>query len=178
MAVVSGDTSALIGRVEFSDGTQLTLHRSSLVHRGPSHLETLPLAGIASARVAFSRDGRRLGWAIGLLAAALVLLAAFAPLGAFASRTAGEMAATGSQGVAPVLLALFRVVEALAGLLPLLAIACGIVAALLGVLGWRGSTVLTLTLAGVERVFAVSGRDSLLMDFNELISEQLVSLER
>ena len=41
--------------------------------------------------------------------------------------------------------------------------------------GWLGSTTLTLTLAGVERVYPIRGRDPRLLDFAEALSERVVA---
>jgi hypothetical protein len=46
------------------------------------------------------------------------------------------------------------------------------------VLGWRGSTTLTLLLAGSERCYSVRGRDTLLLDFAELAAERLLASSR
>jgi hypothetical protein len=44
--------------------------------------------------------------------------------------------------------------------------------------GWQGATLLTLGLSGFERVYASRGRDALLLDFAEAVSERLMVLER
>src|SRR5205807_1388713 len=79
-----------------------------------AHLETLPLASIASVRVAFERDERKLGWGAALVIVALLLLGISAPLAAFAGGAAAELAAGGTQGVGRALQGFFRVVGALA----------------------------------------------------------------
>ena len=169
-------------RFEFTSGVQrgshLALYPRCLVHRAESQLETLPLAGLAAVRVAFRRDSRKLGWGIGLVAAALILLALAGPLGSFAGQAAADMASGGAQGVARALYALFRFIEAMASLMPAMALACALGGAALGVYGWRGTTVLTLSLGGSERVYWVRGRDTLLLDFTELVSERVASLAR
>jgi hypothetical protein len=171
-----------LARFEFTSGlvrgSHLALYPRCLVHRSESQLETLPLAALAAVRVAFARDSRKLGWGIGLVVVALLLLAVAAPLGAFASQAAGDMASGGSQGVARALYTLFRFVEGVASLLPAMALACALGGAALGVYGWRGTTVLALTLGGGERVYRVRGRDTLLLDFAELLSERLSALAR
>jgi len=159
-------------------GTHLALYRSCLVHRGESHLETLPLAGIVSVRVAFERDRRRIGWGAALIVLALVLLALAGPLGAFAGGAAAEMAAAGGQGVAGGLHAFFRALGAVASLLPAAALACALGGAALAALGWRGDTVLTLAVAGSERVYATRGRDTLMLDFAEALAERLTAAAR
>src|SRR3989442_10141418 len=82
------DAGPAITRFDFAAGglrgTHLTLYPNCLVHRGYAHLETLPLASIASGRVAFERDERKLGWGAALGLIALLLLGLAAPLAAFA----------------------------------------------------------------------------------------------
>lgn len=162
-------------------GTQLSLHPTYLVHRGDSHLEMVPLATLASMRVSFERDGRKIRWGIALFLVALVLFALAGPLESFAASAGRELAAqqsSGSAGVAGALLALFRFVEGLAGLLPLMAAALTLGGAALCFLGWLGTTTLALTLAGGERLFEVRGRDALLLDFSERLSEAVAALKR
>jgi hypothetical protein len=179
---MSSEAPSALTRFEFKSGlargSHLALYPRCLVHRGESQLETLPLAGIASLRVAFLRDSRKLGWAIALVAVALVLLALAGPLGSLAAESASDMASGGSQGVAKALYALFRFLEGVASVMPAAALACALGGAALGILGWRGSTTLTLTLGGAERVYRVRGRDTLLLDFAEMVSERLAALAR
>jgi len=176
------DPGAAIARFDFPSGllrgSHLILYQGCLVHRGGYVLETLPLATIASVRVAFERDGRRVGWGIALLVAALVLFAVSAPLASLASDAAGQMAAAGGQAVARALFTLFRLLEAAAGLLPLLAALLAALGAMLGAFGWLGGTTLVVTFAGCERDYPVRGRNSALLDFSELLAEQLVALKR
>jgi hypothetical protein len=159
-------------------GTHLTLYPTCLVHRGDNHLETLPLAGMTAVRVAFQRDTGKLGWGIALIVVALVLLAIAGPIGSFASGAAGEMASAGAQGVARALHGFFRLLEAVASLLPVLALACVIGGGALGALGWIGRTTLLVSLPGAERLYPVRGRDTLLLDFAEALSERLMLLKR
>lgn len=179
---MTNEAPAPLTRFEFTSGLQrgshLALYPRVLVHRGEQHLETLSLAALASVRVAFARDARKLRWAVGLVILALVLLAIAGPLGSVASQAAAEMAAGGSQGVARALYSFFRFVEGFASLLPAMALACALGGAALGVYGWRGTTVLALSLAGGERVYWVRGRDTLLLDFAEMVSERLTALAR
>lgn len=158
-------------------GTQLTLYPTCLVHRGDAHLETLPLAGFTAVRVAFARQPRKLGWGIALIVLALILLAIAGPIGSFASGAASDMAA-GAQGVARALYGFFRFLEALASLLPVVALACVIGGGTLCAFGWIGSTILFVSLPGAERVYAVRGRDTRLLDFAEALSERLMLLKR
>ncbi len=179
---MNADASPAISRFDFTAGllrgTYFTLYSSALVHRGEQLLESFPLAAIASMRVAYERDPRKLGWGASLLIIALLLFAISGPLTELAAGAAAEMAAAGGSGVAKALHGLFRVFGALASLLPLAALACAAGGGALGWLGWLGSTTLVLDLAGSQRVYAVRGRNPALMDFSEAVSERLVSLKR
>src|SRR3981081_2883258 len=139
-AVAMSDAGPAIPPFDFAvgglGGANLTLYANCLVHRGGAHLETLPLASIASVRVAFERDERKLGWGVALVIIALLLLAIAAPLAAFAGGAAVELAAGGAQGVGRALQSFFRVIEALANALPLLAMVVVLGGIALGVLGW------------------------------------------
>lgn len=176
------DAGAAIARFDFGNGlhrgSHLVLHPGCVVHRGDEHLETIPLAAIASARVAFERDPRRLGWGVALVGAALVLYLIAGPLAGFASAAAGEVAAGGAQGVARALHVLFRVLELVASLLPVVALALGLAGAALCALGWLGDTRLTLALPGQERAYRARGRNTQLMEFAEALASRLVSLKR
>ena len=153
-------------------GTSLSLFPTCLVHRSDNHLETLPLAGMTAVRVAFQRNARKLGWGIGLVVVALLMLAIAGPLGSFASSNLA-----GPQSV-PVMQAIYRLLEAISSMLPVLALACVIGGGVLCALGWIGSTTLLICLPGTERVYPVRGRDTLLLDFAEALSERLMLLRR
>jgi hypothetical protein len=158
-------------------GSQLMLYPRYLVHRSDSQLETVPLSRITAIKVSFLRHPRRVGWGVACVIGALLLLVLSAPLGSFAHGAAQEMVASG-QGVARALYSLFCFVEMLAALLPAIALAAAIGGAVLAVFGWRGSTTLTLTLGGAERVYCVRGRDTLLLDFAEMAAERLMASAR
>lgn len=158
-------------------GTDLSLHADCLVARGGHEVETVPLARVAAVRVAFERDPRRLGWGIALVVAAAVLFLLAAPLGRLAGDAAAEMSTAGSHGVARALEMLFHALEALAAALPFLALGCAAGGGMLGALGWRGDTVLTLTLPGAERVYSVRGLSSQLMEFGEFLTERVLDRE-
>jgi hypothetical protein len=160
-----------------SRGSQLTLYPRCLVHRSESHLETMLLTRVIALRVGFERNPRQLGWGIALVIVALLLLAVAAPVGSLAHGAAQEMAASG-QGVARALYSLFRFIEVTAALLPAIALACALGGAALSVLGWRGSTTFTLLFGGSERAYTVRGRDTLLLDFAEQVSERLMASAR
>jgi len=177
-----GEPGVALTRFDFASGrlrgTHLTLFPACLVHRGESHLETLPLAAIASVRVGFERDARKLGWGVALILVALLLLAVSSPIASFANDAAAELAAAGSQGVARGLLAFFRFLEAVGSLLPAVGLACALAGAALGALGWLGETTLLLALPGAERIFTTRGRDPRLLDFSEALSERMMALPR
>jgi len=154
-------------------GTSLSLFPACLVHRGDHHLETLPLGGLTAVRVSFQRNTRSLGWGIGLVLAALVMLAIAGPLGTWGS----SGVAMGPQAV-PVMNFVYRLTEAVANLLPVAALACVIGGAAFGAYGWMGSTTLLVSLPGAERFYRVRGRDTLLLDFSEALSERLMLLKR
>lgn len=179
---MNGEASPAISRFDFTGGTlrgtHFTLYASCLVHRGEQQLETFPLAAIASLRVAYERDPRKLGWGVSLLIIALLLFAISGPLVALADGAAAEMAAAGGSGVAQALQGLFGVFGVIARLLPLAALACAGAGIALGVLGWLGSTTLVLDLSGSQRVYAMRGRSPALLDFSEAVSERLMSLKR
>ena len=158
-------------------GSQLMLYPRCLVHRSDSQLETVPLSRVTAIRVSFKRDARRLGWGIAGVLAALLLLAVSAPLGSFAHGASQEMTAN-AQGVAHALYSLFRFVELFAAVLPAIALAAAIGGAILGAFGWRGSTLLTLTLGGSVREYSVYGRDTMLLDFAEMTTERLMAASR
>jgi hypothetical protein len=179
---MTADASPAITRFDFTSGllrgTHITLYSSALVHRGEQLLENFPLAAIASLRVAYERDPRKLGWGVSLVIIALLLFAISGPLTELAAGAAAEMAAAGGSGVAKALHGLFQFFGAVASLLPLAAFACAAGGTALGVLGWLGSTTLVLDLAGSQRTYAVRGRNTGLMDFSEAVSERLMSLKR
>jgi len=179
---MSADAGSAVTRFDFASGplrgSHLALYPTCLVHRSEGQFETLPLAAVASVRVAFERNLRQIGWGAALFVVALVLVALASPLGNFAAAAADDVSAAGTQGVGHALIAFFRFLGAVAALLPALAIACALGGIALGVLGWIGATILTLSLAGTERVFPARGRNTQLLDFSELLSGRLMSLER
>jgi hypothetical protein len=179
---VSSDAGPAITRYDFTSGalrgTHFTLYANCLIHRSDNHLETMPLGGIASLRVAYERDARKLGWGVSLVIVALILFAISGPLAELAGAAAAEMAAAGGHGVARALYGLFRFLWSLANALPFLALAAALGGIALAVLGWLGSTTLVLDLSGSERVYPVRGRNPGLLDFSEAICERLMSLKR
>ncbi len=176
------DAGSALTRFDFTNGEQrgshLTLHPNCIVHRGDSHLETLPLATITSVRVTWQRSGSLIGWGLVLLFVAIVMLLAAGPLAGFASAAAADVGNAGSNGVAKALHSVLRIAEALANALPLAALAAVLGGGALGIFGWLGTTMLTLTFAGAERVFAVRGRNTRLLDFSEAVSDRLMQVKR
>jgi hypothetical protein len=178
---MSDDAQTPLIRFDFRSGlqrgSQLMLYPRYLVHRSDAHVETVPFARVTALRVAFERDPRRIGWGIALVIVALLLLAIAAPIGNVAQSWAQDVSQSGA-GVARALYSLFRLVEALAAALPTLALLVALGGAALGVLGWHGSTTLTLVLGGGERAYSVRGRDALLLDFAEMAAERLMATAR
>jgi len=178
---MNDEVRAALTRFEFTSGllrgSHLLLYPRYLVHRGGHEIETVSFAHVNSVRVSFQRNPRQLGWGVALIIVALVLLALSAPIGSLAHGAAQEMLGSG-QGVARALYGVFRFIEMVAALLPAIALACALGGAALAVLGWRGSTTLTLFLSGAERVYSVRGRDTLLLDFSELVSERVMAQPR
>ena len=177
------DAGSALTRFDFTNGEQrgshLTLHPNCLVHRGDSHIETLPLATITSVRVAYERDGSLLGWGLALLIAAILMLVVSAPLAGVAAAAAADVAAAaGNAGVGKALYNVFRVFEALANALPIGALVAVLAGGALAAFGWFGNTILTLTFAGAERVFPVRGRNTRLLDFTEAVAERLMQVKR
>jgi hypothetical protein len=158
-------------------GSHLTLYPRCLVHRSDSHLETVPFARVTAIKVAFDREPRRLGWGVAFVIVALIVFAVASPLGSIAQSAAQEMTTSG-QAVARALYSVFRFIELIAALLPALAVALALGGVALGVLGWRGSTTLTLVLGGSERSYSVRGRDTLLLDFAEMATQRLMASAR
>ena len=171
------ETGPALTRFAFASGvlrgTHLTLYPTCLVHRSDTHLETLPLATMTAISVAFRRDARKLRWGIALIVIALLLLALSGPLDRFAADAATDMAKS-DQGVGKALYGFFRFLIALASALPVAALACVIGGGALCALGWMGTTTLLVSLPGSERTYPVRGRNTLLLDFAEALSERLM----
>ena len=145
---MSTDAGPAITRYDFTAGalrgTHFTLYASCLIHRGDNHLETLPLAAIASLRVAYERDVRRIGWAVALLIVAVVLFSISGPIVEFADARAAEMAKTEANAVTRLLQATFGFLGVVAKALPFAGLLIALGGIALGVLGWLGSTTLVL----------------------------------
>ena len=138
---------------------------------GHALVEIIPYAHLASVRVAFERDARKLNWAIGLgiLAAALAALAR--PLaGWFGSLTTKIGDASHLESV---LQTVFGALTALARMLPTIAAGLGAIALLLAALFVLGRTTFTLAFAATERAFSKFGRNRRLIEFAEILGAHL-----
>jgi len=179
---VTSDAGPAITRYDFTSGalrgTHFTLYATCLTHRGDTHLETLPLAAIASLRVAYERNARRIGWGVALLIVALVLFTVSGPLAEFAGNRAADMVKPDANAVMNALHGLFVFFGAVAKALPFIGTFIALGGIALGVFGWIGSTTLVLDLAGSERAYPVRGRNPGLLDFSEAVCERLMSLKR
>jgi hypothetical protein len=169
----------LLTEFEFDSGAQrgarLALYADRLVLHGADAMETVPLAHLASVRVAFERDPRKLNWAIGLSLAALVLAAMSGPLQAWMQALAGEVRKGGAESLEAVLLASFGAIQHLARLFVPVALALFAGAAALLFYFVLGQTVLTLAVAATGRAFLVRGRNRLLFQFADSVAEQLAA---
>jgi len=161
---------------DFGSGGRLALYTNRLELHGADAMESVPLAHLASVRVAFERDPRKLRWAIALLLAALALGAASGPLqGWMADLSAKVSANAGRESLEAVLIACFSAIGHLARLfVPIAWILAGGAAALLAFY-WLGRTTLTFSFGAAERAFPVRGRNRLLVEFAEAVAEQLAS---
>jgi len=166
----------LLTEFEIGTGTRLALYANRLVLHGADAMESVPLAHLASVRVAFQRDPGKLNWAIGLLVLALLLAVASPPLqGVATALAAGIREHAGRESLDALLLSAVSALHAFARLLqPLAAVLAGLAAALL-VVFWLGHTTLTLSFAAAERAYGMRGRNSLLFQFAEAVAEQLAA---
>jgi len=157
-------------------GSRLTLYANRLLHQGKDAMECIPLAQLASVRVAFERDPRKLNWAVALLVAALILALVSGPLQNWMSELAGKVTASGGrESLEAALLAIFMALGLVARLLFPVAMMLAAGAIALLVFFWLGRTTLTLSFAATERAFAVTGRNPFLVQFAEAIADQLAA---
>lgn len=155
-------------------GSRFTLYADRLVHQGDDAMETVPLAHLASVRVAFERDPRKLNLAIALLVAALLLALASGPLqGLMADLSAKVGVNALRESLEAVLLACFTAIGSLARLMAPVAVVLAAGGFLMLGVFWVGRTTLTLAFAATERACAVRGRNRELMTFAELVGERL-----
>jgi len=141
-------------------------------------METVALAQLASVRVVFEREPRKLRWALILAAIAVLLFWVARPLQGIAVSAAADVAEgirrESSAGAVPgVLLATFNALASFARSLPKFGTALVIWASALGALWLLGVTRLTLSFAAVERVFRMRGRNRGLFEFAEAVSTEI-----
>jgi hypothetical protein len=156
-------------------GGRYTLFPNRLVFAGGDAVETVPLAHLAAVRVAFERDARKLNWAIGLLVVALVLAVLSGPLQAWMASLSAKVSTNPGESLEGVLLASFSAIGHLARLFVPTALVLAAGAAALIFFFWTGQTTLTLAFAATERLCSVRGRDQRLVEFAELVGEQLAA---
>ena len=165
-----------LAEIEIRGGTRLTLYENRLVLQGTDAMESLQLAHLASVRVAFVRDARKLAWAVALLVTAAVVAGVSAPLQRW---IAGAVAKFGDparpESLDSVLHGVFNALGALASLLPATAAALAAGAAALLVFFWLGRTTLIFAFAATERACPARGRDRRLFEFAEALSERLAA---
>lgn len=163
-----------LAEFEIGAGARLTLYANRLIEQGGDVMETVPLAQVASVRVAFERNPGRLYWAMALLFAALFCAAISGPLQGWISGAAAKIAEHARKdSLELVLLSVFTALGGLASLLPVVAAALALGAIALMGFFWLGVTVLTLAFAATERHYEVRGRNRYLVEFAQLVAEQL-----
>ena len=155
-------------------GSRLSLYANRLAHQGGDSMEAVPLSHLAAVRVAFERDPRKLNVAVSLLLAALFLAAIAGPLQSWIAAAASKVGDPARrESLDAMLYGVFNALSGLASILPGTAAALAVAAvALLGFF-WLGATVLTLAFAATERSYAVRGRNRLLIEFAQVVAEQL-----
>jgi len=156
-------------------GTRLALYGNRLVQWGGDAMETVVLGQVASVRVAFERDARKLNWALALMAVALPLFLAAGPLQRWLGALGRGSDAARADALDGFLQAALNAFVALAGVLPGVAGALAVAAAALLAYFWLGTTTFTLAFGATERVFAVRGRNRQLVAFGEAVGEQLAA---
>lgn len=164
-------------------GARFTLYPTRLLYEAPNCTENIRLHAVGGVRVAVERHPRKLGWGVVLAVLALVLVVIAAPLTSLAGGAATDMrsqlqqnGADAAHGVAAALLAALQFLHGAASLLPVAGALLGAWALAWLVLGWIGSTTLTLALGAVERSYRVRGRDTQLLDFAEALNACLAQL--
>ncbi len=177
----------LVGTFDFRSGAQrgarFTLYPARLVYHASACTESIQLGAVGAVRVAFERDGRKLGWAVAIALVALLLLLVSAPLTSWGDHAAADVLAqlrqgdTGvGHGVGGILVSVLQALARVASLLPVLGALLGAWAIAWIALGWIGVTTLTLTVGPAERAYSVRGRNALLLDFAEAISAAVAQL--
>jgi hypothetical protein len=179
----------IVGTFDFRSGAQrgarFTLHPARLTYHATGCIESIQLGAVGAVRVAFERDGRKLGWAVVLALLAAVLFLVAGPLTALGSHAAADVLDQLRQGsvatghaVGGVLESVLQALTRIASLLPVAGALLGAWAIAWLVLGWLGVTTLTITVGPVERAYTVRGRNALLLDFAEAISTTVTQLHR
>jgi hypothetical protein len=163
--------SAPVASFELKDGTQLMLFPNRVVHDGGGLLELVPLAHLASVRVAFERDQRMLNRAGVLFVIAFFLLLISGPLLNWSVGTAAQI--VGNDSLQSVLRTSLGALAGFARLLPWIAALLAAGGAALAAIFVIGATVLTLSFGAAERSFAMRGRNRPLVEFAEVIGEHL-----
>ncbi len=166
----------ILTEFDFGSGGRLALYTDRVMLHGPDAMESVPLAHLASVRVAFERDARKLTWAVGLLVFALFLAMVSGPLQGFTAELAsGIREQAGRETLDAALKSAASALQAFARMLAPLAVVLTVLAAALLVFFWLGLTTLTLSFAAAERAFPVRGRNPLLVQFAEAVAEQLTA---
>ena len=157
---------------ELGGGARLKLYSNRLVHEGGHALvEIIPYAHLASVRVAFERDPRKLNWAIGLAVIAAALAALASPLTGWLGSVASKLG--DNSQLESVLLTVFTALRALARMLPTIAAILGAIALVLAIFFIVGRTTFTLAFAATERAFSKIGRNERLIEFAETLGAHL-----
>jgi hypothetical protein len=160
-------------------GTRLVLYGDRLVLQSDSAMEVLPLARLASIRIAFERNPARLTWAIVLLLVAALLWAVSGPLQEWSAAAVARVGDSARrESFDAVLVTVYAVIGGVARALPFIAGALALGGAALAVLYWLGRTTLLLTFAATEREISVLGRDQDLAHFADTLATQLVAAGR
>ncbi len=166
-------------------GARFALYPARLVYHAGACIESIQLGAVGAVRVAFEREGRKLGWAVVLALVALALFLVSRPLAAWGSGAAADVLQQMHQGrsgaghgVGAILLNVLHALARVADLLPAAAVLLGAWALAWVILGWIGFTTLTLIVGPVERTYAVRGRNTKLIDFSEAISACVSQLRR
>lgn len=166
----------LLAEVQVGGG-MLSLYQGRLVHRGEAVTETIPIAQLASVRIAFEREAGKLGGAIALGLVAAVLLVVAAPLKGWLATLAGKVAEPGArESLESVLHSVFSALAGVAGALPSIAAALLVAGAALAALWVYGRTTLTLCFAATERVLSLRGQNAGLLEFAETLAGRLAEL--
>jgi hypothetical protein len=159
-------------------GERLALHEWRLVHSGEAVSETIPLVQLASVRIAFEREGGKLGGAVACGIVALLLFLVSSPLNRWLAGLAAKVVTERRDSLELLLQSVLSALAGIAAALPALALALLAVTAVLAALWWYGRTTLTLSFAATERSFSARGKHAGLMEFSEALSARLDSLTR